>query len=85
MPARLLQSGCHTRRDETMAQNEWLTQKEIAEMLDVPLSKLYPRVSALRKAGVIQTKADPDDDRLILIHRSGLEVIRRAVGRDGSE
>lgn len=30
-----------------MAETTWLTQKEIAAMLDVPLSKLYPRVSAL--------------------------------------
>jgi DNA-binding MarR family transcriptional regulator len=67
-----------------MAQNEWLTQKEIAEMLDVPISKLYPRVSALRKAGVIRTKPDSDDDRMILIHRSSLEIIRKAVGREGN-
>jgi len=64
-----------------MADDKWLTQKEIAEMLDIPLSKLYPRVSALRKAGVIQTRPDPDDDRLILISRDSLDVIRRAVGR----
>ncbi len=67
-----------------MAEDKWLTQKEIAEMLDVPLSKLYPRVSALRKAGVIETRPDPDDDRLILISRDSLDVIRRAVGRDAS-
>jgi len=68
-----------------MAPTRWLTQKEIAEMLNVPLSKLYPRVSALRKAGVIVTKPDPDDDRQILISSEGLDVIRRAVGRDGTE
>jgi DNA-binding MarR family transcriptional regulator len=67
-----------------VAEEKWLTQKEIAEMLDVPLSKLYPRVSALRKAGVIETRPDPDDDRLILISRDSLDVIRRAVGRDAS-
>lgn len=66
-----------------MADDRWLTQKEIAEMLNVPLAKLYPRVSALRKAGVIKTRPDPDDDRLILVHSSGLDVIRRSVGRDG--
>jgi DNA-binding MarR family transcriptional regulator len=64
---------------------EWLTQKEIAEMLNVPLTKLYPRVSALRKAGVIKTRPDPDDDRQILVHSSSLDIIRRSVGRDGLE
>jgi DNA-binding MarR family transcriptional regulator len=57
-------------------------QKESAEMLDFPLSKLYPRVSALRKAGVITTRSDPNDDRQILISSESLDVIRRAVGRD---
>lgn len=67
-----------------MAEAKWLTQKEIADMLNVPLSKLYPRVSALRKAGVIVTRQDPDDDRLILISSESLDVIRRALGRDGN-
>ncbi len=65
-----------------MADKNWYTQKEIAEMLNVPIAKLYPRVSALRKAGVIETRPDPDDDRLILISSDSLDVIRRAVGRD---
>lgn len=64
-----------------MPDNEWLTQKEISEILDVPLSKLYPRVAALRRAGVIETKSDMDDERLILISRKSLGVIARAVGR----
>jgi DNA-binding MarR family transcriptional regulator len=68
----------------TMAEAKWLTQKEIAEMLDVPLSKLYPRISALRKAGVIVTRPDPDDDRQILVSRDSLDIIRRSVGRDGN-
>lgn len=67
-----------------MPDKKWLTQKEIADMLEVPLSKLYPRVSALRKAGVIETKTDPDDDRLILISSGSLDIIRRAVGRDSN-
>jgi len=67
-----------------MAEAKWLTQREIADMLNVTLSKLYPRVSALRKAGVIVTKQDPDDDRLILISSESLDVIRRALGRDGT-
>ncbi len=33
-----------------MVDKQWYTPKEIAEMQNVPLAKLYPRVSALRKA-----------------------------------
>ena len=58
------------------------SQKEIAEMLHVPLSKLYPHVSALRKAGVITTRSDPNDDRQILASSERLDMIRRAVGRE---
>jgi hypothetical protein len=74
----------HEKRQTAMPNKTWLTQKEIAEMFDVPLSKLYPRISALRKAGVIDTRPDPDDDRVILVSSDSLEVIRRALGRDGS-
>ena len=62
------------------AQKEWLTQKEIADMLGVALSKLYPRISGLRRAGVIETKNDPADDRVVLINVKSLDVIRRAMG-----
>jgi hypothetical protein len=45
------------------------------------LSKLYPRVAALRTAGVIATKPDMDEERLLLISRRSLGVLARAVGR----
>jgi DNA-binding MarR family transcriptional regulator len=68
-------------RELAMADIKWYTQKEIADMLSMPLPKLYPRVSALRKAGVIITKPDPDDDRVLLISSESLDVIKRATGR----
>ena len=59
---------------------EWLTQKEIADLLHVRVNKIYPRISALRKAGVIKTTSDPSDDRLILVHVGALNTIKRALG-----
>jgi hypothetical protein len=65
-----------------MVDTKWLKQREVAQILQVPLSKLYPCTNALRKAGIITTKADPNDERLILISSESLDVIKRAVGRD---
>lgn len=62
---------------------EWLTQKEIADMLGVDVRKLYPKVNALRRVGVIQTKPDPDDERAILVHASAIEAIKKALRLDG--
>jgi DNA-binding MarR family transcriptional regulator len=62
-----------------MTQKEWLTQREIAEMLGVELDKLYPRVNALKNAGVIKWKQNPDDQRSILIHVSSIEAIKKAM------
>jgi DNA-binding MarR family transcriptional regulator len=61
------------------SQKEWLSQKEIAEMLGVNVRKLYPKVSILRHAGVIQTLPDPHDDRAILVHSSALDSLKRAL------
>ena len=59
---------------------QWLTQKEIADFLHVRIYKIYPRISALRKAGVIETKSDPGDDRLILVSVNSLDIIKKALG-----
>ncbi|MGO8946496.1 MAG: winged helix-turn-helix transcriptional regulator [Ktedonobacterales bacterium] len=59
---------------------QWLTQKEIAELLHISVNKIYPRISALRKAGVIETTTDPRDDRLILVSVNSLDLIKKALG-----
>jgi DNA-binding MarR family transcriptional regulator len=59
---------------------QWLTQREIADLLQVQVNKIYPRISALRKAGVIETKTDPRDDRLILVSANSLGMIKKALG-----
>jgi DNA-binding MarR family transcriptional regulator len=61
---------------------EWLTQKEIAEMLGIETKKLYPTVATLRRTGQIQTMPAPGDERVLLVHNSALPVIRRALNLD---
>jgi DNA-binding MarR family transcriptional regulator len=61
---------------------QWLTQKEIADTLHVRIYKIYPRISALRRAGVIETRSDPGDDRLILVSVNSLDIIKKALGVD---
>jgi DNA-binding MarR family transcriptional regulator len=64
----------------TADSKQWLTQKEIADFLHLRVYKIYPRISALRKAGVIETKSDPSDDRLILVSANSLDIIKKALG-----
>lgn len=65
-----------------MPDKEWFTQREIAEMLGIGVRKLYPIVMTLRRAGTIATTPDPRDERAVLIHRDGIEIIRRALRLD---
>jgi DNA-binding MarR family transcriptional regulator len=65
-----------------MPEKEWYTQREIAEMLGIEVRKLYPVVMTLRRAGTIATTPDPRDERAILIHRDGIEIVRRALRLD---
>jgi DNA-binding MarR family transcriptional regulator len=68
-------------KDMAMAESkQWLTQKEIADFLHLRVYKIYPRISALRRAGVIETKSDPSDDRLILVSANSLDIIKKALG-----
>jgi DNA-binding MarR family transcriptional regulator len=61
---------------------EWLTQKEIAEMLGIETKKLYPTIATLRRTGQIQTTPAPGDELVILVHHSALPLIRRALNLD---
>jgi hypothetical protein len=58
---------------------EWYSLKEIAQMLDIPLRRLYGKVSVLRTAGTLDWKEDPEDQRAILINKSSLGLITTAV------
>ncbi len=59
---------------------QWFKQKEIADSLHISVNKIYPRIAALRRAGVIETKTDPTDDRLILVSVNSLDIIKKALG-----
>jgi DNA-binding MarR family transcriptional regulator len=65
-------------RDKTM-QEGWMTQEEIANKLNVPIDRVRNVVPGLAKAGVIQTMRNPLDNRYVLVHESGIEIIRKAI------
>jgi hypothetical protein len=52
---------------------------EIAQMLGVEATKRYPRVNALKNAGVIKWRVNPEDQRAILIHRDSIDAIKKAM------
>lgn len=60
-----------------MADKEWLTQSEIAEMLNVPIRKVYDATAALRKINAIRTTPDPKDFRVTLINAADLDIIKQ--------
>ena len=62
-----------------MADNEWLTQEEIANQLNVPVEKIRSIVSVLSGPGVIRTQRNPLDKRYVLVHRTAIETIRQSI------
>jgi DNA-binding MarR family transcriptional regulator len=62
-----------------MQTDEWITQEQVATELGVPIDRVRNVVPGLTKAGVIQTKRDPLDNRYVLVHKGGVEIIRRAI------
>lgn len=62
-----------------MADNEWLTQEDIANRLGVPVDKVRAVVSALSGPGVIRTQRNPLDKRYVLVHRDSIEAIRQSI------
>lgn len=58
---------------------DWLTQQEIATMTGKEIREVREAVRNLRRAGVIQTTVSPEDERLILVHKDSLPVVRSAL------
>lgn len=58
---------------------EWLTMKDIADMLGTDVRAVQAAVRTLRRAGVIRTTPNPKDERQVLVHNSGLEAVKRAL------
>jgi DNA-binding MarR family transcriptional regulator len=63
-----------------MPDKEWYTQQEIADMIGVGLDRVRTTVSTLSKAGVVKTQRDPRDSRYVLVHTSGIQVIKQTLG-----
>ena len=58
---------------------DWLTQQEIATMTGKDIREVREAVRNLRRAGVIQTTVSPEDERLILVHKDSLPVVKSAL------
>jgi DNA-binding MarR family transcriptional regulator len=58
---------------------DWLTQQEIATMTGKDIREVREAVRNLRRAGVIQTTISPEDERLILVHKDSLPVVKSAL------
>jgi hypothetical protein len=72
--------AAHTRRYPTVPNDtDWLTQQEIATMTGKDIREVREAVRNLRRAGVIQTTVSPEDERLILVHKDSLPVVKSAL------
>ena len=58
---------------------DWLTQQEIATMTGKDIREVREAVRNLRRAGVIQTTVSPEDERVILVHKDSLPVVKSAL------
>jgi len=61
------------------ANSDWLTQQEIADMTGKDIREVREAVRNLRRAGVIQTTTSPEDERVTLVHRSSLDLVKSAL------
>jgi DNA-binding MarR family transcriptional regulator len=56
-----------------------LAQQEIATMTGKDIREAREAVRNLRRAGVIQMTVSPEDERLILVHKDSLPVVKSAL------
>lgn len=59
--------------------DKWMKQKDIAEQLNVPLTRVREAVTVLSNAGYIQTRVDVSDRRYVLVDADALPLIRKAI------
>jgi DNA-binding MarR family transcriptional regulator len=59
--------------------SDWLTQQEIATITGKEIREVREAVRNLRRAGVIQTTTSPEDERVILVHKSSLDLVKSAL------
>lgn len=59
--------------------SDWITQDEIANLLNVPIAKVWEKVRNLAPAQVIRTRSNPMNRRQTLVHKDDIEIIRRAI------
>jgi DNA-binding MarR family transcriptional regulator len=67
------------RGDNDMADEEWITQEDIANQIGAPVDRVRAIVATLSSAGVIKTQRNPLDRRYVLVHRDSIERIKQTI------
>jgi DNA-binding MarR family transcriptional regulator len=62
-----------------MADQEWLTQEDVANQIGAPVDKVRSVVATLSSAGVIETQRNPLDRRYVLVNRKSVERIKMTI------
>jgi DNA-binding MarR family transcriptional regulator len=62
-----------------LGEKEWLTQQEVAEMIQVDINKVRSTVATLSRAGVVKTQRNPLDTRYVLVHVDSVPIIRQTI------
>ncbi len=66
----------------TAANDEWLTQEQVAQEIGVPVERVRPVVSALAGIKRIRTMRNIRDRRFLLVHRDEIPTIKQAILSD---
>ena len=62
-----------------MAEQEWYTIQEIADFLAISYSKVRNAVAILTNIKAITSRENPQDNRIVQVHKDSLEKVREAV------
>jgi DNA-binding FadR family transcriptional regulator len=61
-----------------MADQEWYTIQELADMFGVSYGKVRGAVSALALTGAITARDKPEDRRIVQVHKDSISKVRQA-------
>ena len=62
-----------------MAEQEWYTIQELADLLAISYSKVRNAVAILTNIKAITSRENPQDNRIVQVHKDSLEKVREAV------
>jgi len=61
--------------------DEWVTQEQVATMLNVPKTIVWEKVRVLGPARAVRTRINPFDRRETLVFKADVDLIREAIFR----